>query len=139
MIIFLDFDGVLHPEIDEPYEFFCKLPLFWELLRKLPNAQAVFSTSWRVNYSFDDLVIKVTANGGEDLASRFIGSTPVHDGDANREDECLEWLSENNLSEAQWIALDDVAEWFPNTQQNHYLVSSQTGLTEEDIAKLSAW
>lgn len=46
MFLFLDFDGVLHPETNAAVEF-CSAPLFWRVLREAPAIEVVFSTSWR--------------------------------------------------------------------------------------------
>ena len=46
MILFLDFDGVLHPNSDDSEHFSCA-PLLWELLRRHPDVRVVLSTGWR--------------------------------------------------------------------------------------------
>lgn len=38
MILFLDFDGVLHPHLRHEPDF-CRLPLLWEILRVVPEAR----------------------------------------------------------------------------------------------------
>ena len=75
MILFLDFDGVLHPHLRHEPDF-CRLPLLWGILRAAPEAKVVFSTSWREVYRPDEMVEFVTYGGGEDLAHRIIGQTP---------------------------------------------------------------
>jgi hypothetical protein len=74
-ILFLDFDGVLHP-IQRSEPDFCRLELLWKILRACPDVEVVFSTSWRKIYSPDEIIEFVTFGGGEDMAHRFIGSTP---------------------------------------------------------------
>jgi hypothetical protein len=75
MILFLDFDGVLHPlQRSEPD--FCRLPLLWKILRSCPHVDVVFSTSWREIYRPEEMIEFVTCGGGEDLAHRIIGSNP---------------------------------------------------------------
>ncbi len=140
MILFLDFDGVLHSlsgKNDD--EYFCRLPVLWEILRTCPEVEVVFSTSWREIYRPEQMLDFVTANGGEDLRHRFIGQTPSIsvDPDADdyrsREIECLAWLSENDRGHAHWLALDDLEYWFSHKSPNLYLVNELTGLTEDDI------
>ena len=140
MILFLDFDGVLHSLTGENDDgCFCRLPVLWEILRTCPEVEVVFSTSWREIYSPDEMLDFVTANGGEDLRHRFIGQTPsipvVPDADEyrSREIECLAWLSENNRDLSRWLALDDFEYWFSRESPNLYLVNNMTGLTEMDI------
>lgn len=135
MILFLDFDGVLHPEPSGDDFLFCRVPLLWQLLRAHQNIEVVFSTSWRAAYQFDELVDFCTYGGGEDLAYRFVGSTPNHPGDHLRETECLAWMQEHRPSDA-WIAVDDQADGFWPGRSNLYLVNRNIGLTETDVQKI---
>lgn len=146
MILFLDFDGVLHPE-QEGRELFCKRPLLWEILRARPQIEVVFSTSWRESHPFEALVDFATAHGGEDLASRFVGTNPVlgkdhRDHYRHRERECLAWLAENELRypiarrPLPWLALDDVAYWFAIPCWQLYTVDHRTGLTPADVSAI---
>lgn len=142
MILFLDFDGVLHPE-DHGGEIFSCLPHLWEILRARPAVEVVFSTSWKEHHPLDELIGFATCNGGEDLAHRFLGCTPVikpedgRDDYRRREIECLAWL-DSNQRPAHWLALDDIAYWFSFPCPNLYLVNYQTGLTAEDVAMIIA-
>lgn len=135
MILFLDFDGVLHP-VGGKAEMFCRLPLLWRLLRLCPELQVVFSTSWRETYRFDYLIDFVTSNGGEDLIHRFVGSTPVpevaEDNPVNRLQECQAWLQEHNHLASAWLAIDDNDEWFYGSP-NLYWIDPSTGLQEKDL------
>ncbi|HWV19317.1 MAG TPA: HAD domain-containing protein [Rhodocyclaceae bacterium] len=139
MILFLDFDGVLHP-VGGKAEVFCCVPKLWQLLRACPEAQVVFSTSWRETYSMDLLVDFATSNGGEDLVHRFIGSTPVpewsEDDPVNRLSECEAWLQENGHTASPWLAIDDNGEWFYGCP-NLYLVDHATGLQESDVEAIA--
>lgn len=139
-ILFLDFDGVLHPKNTDRETVFCRVELLWKILRACPNLEVVFSTSWRELHKFDELLDFVTCGGGEDLAQRFIGVNPsiVLESGANlagqiyqREDECISWLVTNNQSQRPWLALDDTDCWFVGS--NLYLVNSETGLTDADV------
>jgi DNA-binding transcriptional LysR family regulator len=140
-IIFLDFDGVLHPEIGDAEPFCCR-SLFWAFLRQRPQIDVVFSTSWREFHVQEELVQFVTQGGGEDLVSRFIGSTPLvrklaaEDDYRKRERECLAWLEGNGLGGRPWLALDDVDYWFSSSSPNLHLVDYRTGITPADIAAL---
>lgn len=138
--LFLDFDGVTHPEglgPDVSREFEC-LPHLWAILRAVPAAQVVFSTSWRSIHTFDELVDFVTRGGGEDLADRFIGVTPeiprpADAGDyRRREAECLAWR-ENAGHIGDWLAIDDIHHWFSAGSRNAYITDFKTGLTGADV------
>lgn len=145
MILFLDFDGVLHSEVKtSDREIFSKTPHLWEILRQVPEAEVVFSTSWKSQFPLDELIGFATSNGGEDLAHRFLGCTPdVPKGDRDdyrrREIECLAWLAENekrfpvHRRPPPWLALDDIAYWFTIPCWNLHVVDYRTGLTDADV------
>jgi len=147
MIIFLDFDGVTHPETAGDESVFSRVEFLWRILRACPQVNVVFSSSWREIYSPDSMVDFVTANGGEDLIHRFVGGTPslIREARANyagpfrkRELECRVWLRDNDLQEEAWLALDDVAYGFCPDSPNLYLVDPLTGLTEADVQAIIA-
>ena len=144
MILFLDFDGVLHPKGANSDQLFRKAPLIWSLLGMLPELQVVFSTSWIASYPLDDLINFATYGGGETLASRFIGSTPSVPLDPTRnitgpvyrrELECLAWLGER-ASKTAWIALDDEATNFTPSTPHWHAVEGKEGLTAQDILQV---
>lgn len=115
MLIFLDFDGVLHPEHDnEPTpaeDIFCHLPRFEAVMREFPMVEIVISSMWRYQFTFDQL----RARFSPDIAARIIGTTPQTeriDGKylpARREGEILGWLAATGRNDEPWIALDDAA------------------------------
>lgn len=138
MILFLDFDGVLHPELRcEPD--FCRNHLLWQVLRACPAVNVVFSTSWREIYAHEELVMLTTRNGGEDLAHRFIGCTPIipfsQDAPYSREAECRLWM-QNNKPQQSWLAIDDRALFFTPFSPALYLTERSTGLNEMDVGKI---
>ena len=96
MIIFLDFDGVLHShDIDDDKYLFSRVSLLWQILRGCPGVDVVFSTSWRNTYQFYELIDFVNYGGGEDLEHRFIGTTFYEGMTASRPDfgGLLKWVS----------------------------------------------
>ncbi|HUX62225.1 HAD domain-containing protein [Sulfuricella sp.] len=149
MILFLDFDGVLHPENpNRPEDFSCR-PYLWQILRACPTVEVVFSTQWRDIHTVDDLVEFATQGGGEDLAHRFVGGTPLIGGATSqgavmhhavpfyrREMECRLWLSDNGQQGRPWLALDDFDAYFTPACPMLYLVDHRTGLTEADVTVL---
>ncbi|MET3139349.1 hypothetical protein AAKU61_003730 [Undibacterium sp. GrIS 1.2] len=73
MILFLDFDGVLHPEpcYDEAKLFTC-LSRLEQVLREFASVRIVISSTWREKHSLSDLRRLFSA----DIAERIIGVTP---------------------------------------------------------------
>jgi hypothetical protein len=136
-ILFLDFDGVLHPENFDA-ELFCRTPNLWLILRSCPHVNVVFSTAWRQSFPLKQLVRFATQDGGEDLKGRFLGVTPTIDSDSgsmdhgSRETECLEWLQVHGHLETPWLAVDDIEYLFSPSSPNLYLTDYRHGLTEVD-------
>jgi hypothetical protein len=144
MIIFLDFDGVLHPFfpmpelMDEENQYFSRTPQLWKILHAIPAAQVVFSTSWRDSHDFDNMLDFVTRDGGENLAHRFLGNTPNLEAEGHygrRDLEIKRWLTANAHTGA-WLAIDDMAELFAGGHPNLYLVNGDCGLTDADAEKI---
>jgi hypothetical protein len=106
-LIFLDFDGVLHPCTAGTFIYVDRFEAF---LRKHPCIRVVLSTSWRVDHGWHDLM----ALFSQDLRERFVGATPRLDDSRPtvREQEIHAWLRENGCLGLDWIALDDDASLF---------------------------
>lgn len=131
-LLFLDFDGVLHPqtegEVVSREEAFCHLPKLEEILRNYPAVRIVISSTWREHFSLTQLRERFSA----DIRPRIVGTTPVHEyHSARRENEILEWLKENNEGEANWLALDDAIWQFKAHRDNVIACRSYVGLDEE--------
>lgn len=138
MLIFLDFDGVLHPTSREHGLFSC-MPAFESFIREHPQARIVISSSWRIDYDIDQL----RANFSLDIAARIIGVTPDFavpgwpmDYRHLREKEILAWLRDNPVVYDRWIALDDVDWMFSSDCQQLLLVDGQTGFDQVTAEKL---
>ena len=112
MIIFLDFDGVLHPvtclrsgmQLRE-------MPRIAAVLRDFPDAHVVISSTWRVKRSLQDLQRLFPP----DVAIRVIGVTPAwQDFDHtvysyHRQAEIEAWLKANRSPWEKFVVLDDRA------------------------------
>jgi hypothetical protein len=117
VILFLDFDGVLHPDpCREAQRLFEHAPRLAHLLEAFPEVSVVLSTSWRNGRSIDDLVAPLVAP----LRERVIGVTPTFGDFAaaprlvpyRRQAECLQWLADQGEPDRPWLALDDRASLF---------------------------
>ena len=134
MLLFLDFDGVLHPNNCGDSKMFSRVALLWQILRTCPSVKVVFSTSWREICSFEELIVLVTKNGGEDLASRFIDITPILRDEGNfprRDKEIQNWIKTNGYS-CMWLAIDDMPQLF-NGHPNLYIIDGNRGMTIGDV------
>lgn len=134
MILFLDFDGVLHP-LARPHGPFTRVPEFERLMRGYPAVEIVISSSWREGYKLEQL----RAIFSDDIAGRIIGLTPVLqpcDHKHVREAEIQLWLRSNDRVSEGWVAVDDCALLFSPGCNNLVLVDGDTGfstLTELEL------
>jgi hypothetical protein len=107
-VLFLDIDGVLHPDPPQPDQRLRSLPRLVSVLRDFPLVEVVISSLWRENLSLDQLRELFPL----DLRERIIDVTPIAervDGwlTARREGEILDWLQASGRIDDPWIALDD--------------------------------
>lgn len=115
-ILFLDFDGVLHPlfprtdrthEENQHFEGCSRLANVLD--RVAPRMKIVISSTWRYSRTIDELRTLLGPLGG-----RVIGCTPILNLriDGVRELEAQQWLDQYTRNHSRplvrWCALDDV-------------------------------
>jgi hypothetical protein len=110
VILFLDIDGVLHPDPPQPDQRLRSLPRLVAILRDFPQVGVVISSLWREHLTLNQLREIFPA----DLRERIIDVTPIADRidgwlPARREGEILEWLEASGRADEPWLALDDQA------------------------------
>lgn len=129
LVLFLDFDGVLHhffplkEATDEENSLFYYVPYFNNFVKTLNqhfNLKIVFATSWKEKFSFNDL--KDFFEDYPDMQSCIIDSTPnlksqCDDGYKWREAE--QWMTENNYS-GEYIIFDDYEVAWNNQEADEY-------------------
>ena len=137
-ILFLDFDGVLHPAGAHSAKF-SRLDLLSVVLREpgMVDVRIVVSSTWREIHSLKALRAFFPA----DLQPRIIGSTPVldeHDTNFHRSEEIEAWLEEHPEVQ-RWAALDDDIQGFAaRLKHRAVFTDGATGLTASSIAALRA-
>jgi len=128
MILFLDFDGVLHP-LNREDGALSRLPQLEITLRKFNEIDIVISSAWRQEYSLTQL----RGYFSDDIQRRIIDVTPVLDHLDNRylrQAEIDLWLRNAGREYEGWIALDD-SEWlFPPGCRNLILVDPEVGFDD---------
>ena len=111
-ILFLDFDGVLHPEHCQESMYFTCLSVLEDALRQVPQCQVVTTSTWRLQKPLAQLQAVFSA----DIAARVISTTPrfstlvdVPDSlvSCEREAECHARLRDHEMSYLPWLAVDD--------------------------------
>jgi len=133
-ILFLDFDGVLHPgnPID-PRQRYAHVPLLADWLRRWPDVHVVISSAWRARLS----LAQIKDIFPTDIQPRVVGATPsLPAGPLQREREILAWLMAHGNATTPWAALDDDADQF--SVGSPFLVPCYIGegLTEHALSEL---
>ena len=108
VVLFLDFDGVLHPDgeaaLDENFRLlpnpnlFCWKGLLHELLEPHPEVQIIVSSDWRRLFDDENLVRLLGP-----LGNRFVGIVETLGGP--RSQEILGEAARRSIE--RWVALDD--------------------------------
>ena len=141
MILFLDYDGVLHPDpCLNSRRLFENVPRLNASLEEFPEVCLVLSTSWRTMQGLKELMSPLP----EGLQSRVLGTTPIfssftappHLMPYKRHAECVQWMVDNDQSDRDWFAVDDRPAWF--APYCDYLIDcdSQRGFDDEAAARL---
>lgn len=131
MLLFLDFDGVLHPRATK--NLLVHIPRIEGVLRDFPHVQVVISSSWREETHPHE----IQSMFSEDLRHRIIGTTPLIDIEyppgptGSREEEIRIFMAQPEFSGMQWLALDDEAPLFTPGCPNLILCNSLTGLDDQ--------
>ncbi|MHB9835127.1 HAD domain-containing protein [Paraburkholderia terrae] len=137
-VVFLDFDGVMHPvgvpAVDEDFrlvenpELFVWRPILGRLLAPYPTVGIIVSSDWR--RLFDDAtLIKLLGP----LAVRFVGVVECYG--ASRSEEILAEVRRRGLKE--WVALDDHPSVIAAqaTDPRFVACESATGLSSLDVQR----
>ena len=141
MILFLDYDGVLHPDpCFDTERLFMHAPRLDALLAQFPEVDIVLSTSWRSSRTLDQLTTPLPVT----LRERVVGSTPhasqfkppPHLLPYRRHAECVHWLAEARQEQRDWVALDDRPSWFSPACENLVVCDSRAGLDDEASGRL---
>lgn len=135
MILFLDFDGVLHPVPSQGRGLLCYIPRLENVLRKFPDVKVVISSLWRASHDLSEL----REFFSEDIRPRIIGMTPfieeiievwLFDLCQTRYAEILQWIDDNKYT-GPWVALDDAYQEFPEDCKELIRCETIFGFDEE--------
>jgi len=140
IILFCDWDGVLHRYGAHVKEYFECLPHLEEILRSFPEVQIVVCSDWRKLHTIEELREPFSP----DMRARLIGMSPCFSfekyGEGIRYEEAKAYLRENNMDLERWVALDDISENWLNTatkEIDRRLVTCADGFLDEEAALLT--
>ena len=127
-IVFLDFDGVLHPTSASEHEKFRPeaIQTVNRILDEL-EANIVLSTAWRMDFGIEKF--------NKWFKDRIIDSTPVHELNFKTEHcrfhEVMDFLKSREWLHVPWVAIDDKRSHFP-TNSPAYITDAEIGITSKD-------
>lgn len=134
IVLFLDFDGVLHPDPpNSQHPLWCRASLLVTWLDKHPDVGVVVSSTWRQGRSIEALQALLPSGLGE----RVVGTTPTESVELyTRQAECEAWMRAHQLPWTPWLALDDRLWNFRPFEQRLLLTNRQIGLVASDLVWL---
>jgi hypothetical protein len=132
-LLFLDFDGVLHPSHFAGEAAFARASLLEETLAQFAP-KIVISSSWRFTHSID----KIKKLLPSPIADLIIGATgsPVM-GKHPRFNEIQNFLQ--GYGPADWKALDDSYWEFPSPCPKLIRCNPNTGISNKQVDMLGIW
>ena len=114
---------------DEP---FCRLPLLEEVLIDA-DVDSVISSSWRFQYSLEELKGKLSQ-----LGPKVVGETgDPHIGPYPRFNEILKYAESHQIS--NWRALDDASYEFPSTEMRLFVCNPNVVVEDFQLMQLAQW
>lgn len=132
-VLFLDFDGVLHPTHFTQQDAFSNASILEALLTDY-DVGIVISSSWRFTHSIEALRRKLP----DGIAGRILGITgEAVIGKHARYQEIQAYL--NTCGPINWRALDDSFWEFPNPCPELIRCNPNTGIGEKQVTELQQW
>lgn len=131
--LYLDFDGVLHPNNVQKGQAFCHIAAL-DAAMQGSDASIVISSTWRFYESLENL----RGFFPPSLRIKIQGLTgQAHVGSLARWHEISSHAAQHDVHD--WRALDDAASQFPLECPNLILCNGQTGLQTEQLSELRRW
>lgn len=150
MILFLDFDGVLHPEPSKAEHAFCRLYTIEQMLNDFPRVEIVVSSAWRLDWETEaESVAGLREHFSMVMRGRVVGVTPdlratdpqtAPDGLGAfvREWECMTWLQANRPPGTPYLMLDDRDWWFRPNNPRLMIVDCDVGFLPDNEEEFRA-
>lgn len=128
VLLYLDFDGVLHRRMNETFE---RMPLLEKILKQCPELHIVVSSSWRETMTLEGLKYLFPVA----FRHRIIGVTPslqeVKDTEYVRYRECL--IHARHMGINKFIIIDDESHRFPPGCENLVSTNYSEGMTDQTV------
>ena len=135
-LLFLDFDGVLHPYFGPEQNYFCRLDFLMDALgSNTKGLEVIISSSWRFHYPFDEIL----GHFPEAMQKIIAGATPeIEPGRHQRYREICAYLSQYKRAH-DWRALDDDIMGFPKNCTQLIACDHRIGFDSKGAKQLQHW
>jgi hypothetical protein len=150
-LLFLDYDGVLHPdaiyqtsrgiELRAPGELFMWAPLLIKALAEHQDVQIVLSTSWARNLGFDQarralpIALQHQVIGATWHSAMGRGWPDFIPWDAQTRWEQIEAYLSRLVEPVRWFAIDDDGQGWPSAQRERLILTDPDhGLSDPAVA-----
>jgi hypothetical protein len=135
-LLFLDFDGVLHPNFSRASEYFNRVDILMGALgEEIQGLEVVVSSSWRFHYPIKEILSRLP----NELKSLVVGFTPeVEPGRHQRYREIQTYLRLCRIG-FDWRALDDAPSEFPDGCPQLIVCNGRVGVDHDSAAHLREW
>ena len=131
--IYLDFDGVLHPNVLQKGQAFCHVPLLESALAG-KSVGIIISSSWRLHETWEYIEMLFPSS----IRGFLNGCTgKAYSGRWSRWNEINEHASKCGVGD--WVALDDYERGFPPECPNLIICDGSIGLQQPQITELDEW
>ncbi len=131
--LYLDFDGVLHPNACEKGKAFCLMPLLEQALHG-SDVKVVVSSSWR-HHETEAYIRQLFTASIRPLLSGFTGEALA--GRWARWHEITQHAASHDVTE--WRSLDDAASQFPPDCANLIYCEGHIGIQKNQVDMLCKW
>lgn len=131
--LYIDFDGVLHPNNVEKGQLFCHMQALANVLTGL-SLKIIISSSWR----FYEKIEYLRGFFPPSIQSLVLGTTGLSvSGEWSRWHEIKQHAAKHEVS--CWVALDDAHTEFPPNCKELILCDGQLGLQTQQLHQLAKW
>jgi hypothetical protein len=136
-LLFLDFDGVLHPNFSQEGEYFSRTSYLMDALDGFAgDVEIIVSSSWRFHYWPAHVLLQKIPKA---IAPLVTGFTPeVEPGMHQRYREICAYLKGRSES-PDWRALDDAIDEFPKGCRELIECDGRIGLDDGTAIRLRRW
>jgi hypothetical protein len=134
-ILFLDFDGVLHPLGALKEDLFSRCSYLEDSCTNYP-CEIVITSNWRMTNTLDEMILRLPPK----IRSKVTGVTEVlQDKTHKRYQEIKNYLEDKKLDDVSWVALDDSYWEFPSSCSNLIRCNPNVGLAIAEQVKIVNW